>query len=309
MQLRKFTLPESIYYSDSFRALWDEMMESYAFHDSTNERTVKNYGSSVKLICDHCKKDFTELTDTDVEKYFAGLDEAVAKGELAESTAGTYKKNLRSVGNLLERRLREQGTDYHSPFLNKVHVKRYDPEEKNRIRQENREKRAEEASVLLELIKENEAPQYYFIFCMMAYFDRITPIKICEMRVSAVEMIGKRTLFRFFLNLQRPKTQVAGRKISEEQAEDVLVKFHLPEEIDREFRSFYPAYRMRIAEKKAVAPEMAFHNRNYQPVNFKTLGTIFRKNLKLLQQHRGATELLSIRDLCGALFQSKYVSG
>ena len=47
-----------------------------AFRDSVIEKTVQNYGSTVSLICDYCRKDFLELDEEDADAFFIYLERA-----------------------------------------------------------------------------------------------------------------------------------------------------------------------------------------------------------------------------------------
>ena len=278
------------------------MMKQFEFQDGNNDRTVRNYGSSVKQICDYFRKDFLQLTEEDAKEYLAYLDRCVEKRELSEMTVLTYKRNLHSVAKYLELVSDDNG-GFQNPFTGKVHGKKTAVRKPDSL--EIREKKAADARRLLETIKENEAPQYFYIFSMMAYFYLITPVKICELKRKEIRFEQDKALFHFELGLHKPKTKVEGYKISEEQQRVYLIEFVLPKEINEAFVRFYPEYVMRIKGKTGREPESAFFNRNYQPVNFKTLGSIFRKNWNLLTEDGTELTIQSIRDLCGVLFQDE----
>ena len=299
---KTFTLPGSGYYSENFRQMWDEVMSLYSFKDSTNERTVKNYGSTVKLVCEFCKKDFLELTDEDAAAYYSHLSEMISSGKLSEATVHTYKKNLRSVGSYFEHMLEERGDAYINPFRGRIYTK------KKKLKKDN-----DTASIpdkkdilrLLELIKLNEKPQYYYIFCIMTYFLKVTPVKICGMKAGDILIKGHKAEFTYEIGPRRPKTENPDRNFSNIQADACRVTYCLPEEVNAGFVEFYPEYVKKISSRLGAEPAAAFYNRNYEPVNFKTLGSIFRKNLKLLEKDRADISIHSIRDICGMLYSNK----
>ena len=297
---KKYTLPESEYYSDEFRRLWDEMLEKYSFRDSETERTVRNYGSTVKLICDHAKKDFLELMGDDAVSFFEMLDERVKRADLKGSTAFTYKKNLRSVGNYLERMPQSKGKKaYASPFTGLV----FDRNAGNRFasRKQNEGKECEEAKTeaakILSSIKRSEREQYYYIFCMLAYFGELTPVKICDMKRRQLGFEDGKAVFSFEINRQRPKTELPGRELSKLQQETHNVRYRLPEEAEKGFCEFYPEYIRRVGDRIGKEPEYVFYNRNYCPINFKTLSTTIKKHITKC----GTQRIKHIRDLCGIL--------
>ncbi|MBR1472051.1 MAG: hypothetical protein IJ600_10480 [Lachnospiraceae bacterium] len=305
--MKKYALPVSKYYNGEFEGLWNEMLARYAFQDNVLARTVQNYGSTVKLVCDHCGKDLLELTETDVGDFFAYLDSRVEEGSLTATTAYTYKKNLHSVGNHFERLLREKGREYRSPFHGMFHgSKAGRGKSRSSARSAKEQERCREDCVrLLSVIRKQEAEQYYFIFSMLAYFDRITPVKICEMKAEQVETGAGNARFHFILSQHAHKTQVEGRADFGAQQVSFAAVFRLPEAIEREFLDFYPAYAARMEEHLAKGRESAFYNRNYKPVNFKTLGTVFRK----CNDAMGDSALQSIRDICGILYENRYCVG
>ena len=304
---KEYSLPKSEYYSENFRTVWDELMARYSFHDSTNERTVRNYGSSVKLICDYCKKDFLEIGDADVSRYFGFLDENVSLGKMSVSTANTYKKNLRSVGNHFERMLSAGGAAYISPFRGKVHVENRKSRSNPAVHGK-RQEAEDDTKSLLEEIRRNEKPQYYYIFCMMVYFRDVSSIKICGMVPDDICIKDGIAGFRYEMTLRRPKTKVEGRELSEGQRDGFVVTFRLPADINEGFAEFYPMYLERYRKKMNESPETAFYNRNYEPVNLKTLGSIFRKNMKALKKDGKEPAINYIRDICGILYSDDRIA-
>ena len=304
---KTYTLPYSEYYSTVFADLWNEMLLRYDFHDGKLERTVQNYGSTVKLICDYCGKDFFALTEKDVQAFFSYLDERVEIQTLSATTAYTYKKNLHSVGNHFARMLGERGGEYHSPFCNQFHSdKAARGETKTTDRDDfssqiQKEELQENCRKLLESVKAREAEQYYYIFSMLAYFIAVTPVKICEMKPDQIEIKDDKAFFRFEISKRMPKTRVEGR-LNYDTQKIMQVTYRFPQSLEKDFIHFYPTYLNRIEGKLASPREAVFYNRNYKPVNFKTLGTIFRKNIALIND----PTIRSIHDLCGVLYEDAY---
>ena len=304
---KTYTLPYSEYYSTTFADLWNEMLLCYDFHDGKLERTVQNYGSTVKLICDHCEKDFFALTEEDVQGFFAYLDERVENHTLSATTAYTYKKNLHSVGNHFARMLGGRGEEYHSPFCKQFRsdkAARGETEHTDRVdfsSQVQKEKLQEDGRKLLGAIQEREAEQYYYIFSMLAYFFAVTPVKICEMKPDQIEIKDDKAFFQFKISKRMPKTKVEGR-LNHDAQQITQVTYRFPQSLEENFILFYQAYMTKIEGKISSPQDAVFYNRNYKPVNFKTLGTIFRKYIVLLDD----SSIRSIHDLCGALYEDAY---
>ena len=321
----------SSYISEQTVQCWNEMQKEFGFRDSVIEKTVQNYGSTVSLICDYCRKDFLELDEEDADAFFIYLEQRIADpdNKLSPQTVHTYKKNLNSVGEHFEAMLRgrESGGGYSNPFRHKIKKTAAVKEAERENKRMQRQFRVEEKDVirLLQSVKEQENIQYYFILCMIV-FCGIESVEICSMRPGQLCLeendVPKLHIYTVEKN-NLPKTKplrdmemtssggraedVAGAECgsldihpaapgsrTETVLGEVRIDHVLPEPYHKEFVRYY-----RENERMLQEREFLFYNRNHNPVNFKTISSVIKKHKELLK----IPYPLTTKELCGSCME------
>lgn len=301
--------PQSQYVSDKTKKLWERMVHTYYFKDSAIEKTVQNYSSTVNILCDYWKKDFMDITDKEAVEFVEYLDVRVAntgQDHLSASTAFTYKKNLRSVGNyfekLLEKELGEK-CGYINPFRGKA-VKNEAVKAREHLFMRGRLKeqvRKEDVLELLQQVKEQEAPQYYIILCMIACFG-VSSFDICNMRPEQVYFVEgeAKVQFTFYWKKRMPKTRddAQDNRLDDTKTEELIFAFD-----DEKMVCFMEFWQMEHLQKMQQTREYVFYNRNSNPVNFKTISSVLKKHKDKLN----ISYSLTTKELSGILFSDQYL--
>lgn len=308
--------PRSRYISENTRRLWKKMVETYCFHDNVIEKTVQNYSSTVNILCDYHKKDFTAITEKEADEFLQYLDrrvEGMIKDEkrLSVTTAFTYKKNLRSVGNYFELLL----DGYKNPFKGKaVKTEQIKVQEQLCQRIQRREQvKKEDIEQLLISVKEDEAAQYYFILCMLAFFG-LTSYDICTMKTNQIEYVSGQIRLHFIHRKMVPKTRIVNQpeQSKEEQEKEIYI---FPKEINKEFCEYCEQHflwqkdrrgKMLAIPRISVPSEQdnyVFYNRNHNPVNFKTISSVLKKHREKLK----ITYPLTTKEVSGSLISKQYM--
>lgn len=299
----------SSYISEQTVQCWNEMQKEFGFRDSVIEKTVQNYGSTVSLICDYCRKDFLELNEEDADAFFTYLEQRIADpdNKLSPQTVHTYKKNLNSVGEHFEAILRgrESGGGYCNPFRHKIRKTAAVKEAERENKRMQRQFRVEEKDVisLLQSVKEQENIQYYFILCMIV-FCGIESCEICSMRPGQLFLeendVPKLHIYTVEKNnlpktkpLRDVKMTLSGSRTEADPGE-VRIDHVLPEPYNTEFVRYY-----RENERTLQEREFLFYNRNHNPVNFKTISSVIKKHKELLK----IPYPLTTKELCGSCME------
>lgn len=322
--------PQSKYISEKTRQLWKKMVENYCFQDSVIEKTVQNYSSTVNILCDYHKKDFTSITEEDAKEFLQYLDQRVAgtvKGErtLSVATAFTYKKNLRSVGNYFEDLLEGYKNPFKKGIVKTAQIKEHEWENRRVFRREQVKK--EDIERLLASVKSQEASQYYFILCMLAFLG-VSSYDICTMKTKQIECKEGQLRLHFVRRKMLAKTRNAGQSEEKSVQEHEEWVYTLPEMVDREFKEYCRKYFVWIFDnqgrllafpnekrKKGLALnavgwsegeayDYVFYNRNRNPVNFKTISSILKKHKEKLE----IVYPLTTKELSGSLYLKQYVT-
>ncbi|MCM1180820.1 MAG: phage integrase N-terminal SAM-like domain-containing protein [Clostridium sp.] len=328
--MRDLHYPQSEYISDKTRQLWEEMVNNYCFQDTVIEKTVQNYSSTVNILCDYHKKDFICITEEEAQEFLQYLDLRVAgkvNGErtLSVATAFTYKKNLRSVGNYFEQLLEGYRNPFKKGIVKTAQIKEHEWENRSAVRRE--QVRKEDVGQLLISVKDHEAPQYYFILCMLVFLG-VASYDICTMKTKQIEYKEGQLYLHFVRRKMLAKTRNTGR--TEERAELGYEEwvYTLPEKIDREFKEYCDKYFVWLPDnhgslfafpsegrKKGLAPyaeeesneeayDYVFYNRNRNPVNFKTISSVLKKHKEKLE----IAYPLTTKELSGSLYRKQYVA-
>lgn len=314
--------PQSTYISEKTRQLWKEMVKNYCFQDTVIEKTVQNYSSTVNILCDYHKKDFISITEEEAKKFLQYLDQRVAgtvTGErtLSVATAFTYKKNLRSVGNYFEQLLEGYRNPFKKGIVKTAQMKEHEWEKRSALRKEQVKK--EDIERLLASVKNQEAEQYYFILCMLAFLG-VASYDICTMKTKQIECKDGQLYLHFIRRKMLAKTRNTSRAEENSAQEYEEWVYTLPEMAGKEFREYCNKYFMWIPDnhgrllafpnerrRKELALDAAdyvFYNRNRNPVNFKTISSILKKHKEQLE----IMYPLTTKELSGSLYLKEYVA-
>ena len=307
-KMKDLHYPQSQYISKETRRLWEKMVKTYYFQDSAIEKTVQNYSSTVNILCDYWKKDFLAITDEEATLFIEYLDRRVTgqeKNHLSASTAFTYKKNLRSVGNYFEKLQQEalgEKNTYHNPFRGKVVKNEEVRAEEAKFKRQRMKDQVKESDVreLLKQVKAEEAPQYYFILSMIACFA-VSSYDICNMKKDQIQLKEneQKVEFIFYAQKMMPKTKDDKQEKESKPVEVWKRILSFDEEVNAEFIAFYQKEQKKQKEKNR---EYVFYNRNGNVVNFKTISSVLKKHKDKLN----IPYTLTTKELSGSLCSKEY---